>query len=157
MLANGISMNKAGDGAINLGGNGSTLFVPITQPADNVINETHCPHIVNVARVQEINADNGMADTNAIMDDAISTLANDIVSPSDAAVPILPPQPLLQDPAPLLDSVSFPMDDVSVNLETQQNYDGSLDALENKESNDAKNAIQRKCMKNKDQQIIVLT
>ena len=81
------------------------------------------------------------------MDDAISTLGNNIGSPPDVAVPTLPPPPLLEYPVPQ-------MDDASVNLETiETSYNGSLEALENDQSDDddGKNKTRRKWIKYKDQ------
>ena len=128
MSADDASMNAADDRAVNFGGDGSA-FVPIAEPTNNAIDETN-PPIANVAPVPEVDADNYvMADADAIMDDAISALGNKIGSPSDVAVPTLPPPPLLEDPAP-------PTDDVSVNLETIETYNGSLEALENQQSDD---------------------
>ena len=144
MSADDVSMNAADDGAIILGGDGSA-FESINQPTDNVIDEMN-PPIANVAPVPKVDADDDvMADADAIMDDAISAFGNNIGSPSDVAVPTLPPSPLLEDPAP-------PMDDASVNLETIETYNGSLEALENEQSDDdGKNKTQRKRIKYKDQ------
>ena len=40
MLANNVSMNAANNGAINLGGDGSS-FKPITEPTNNAIDKTN--------------------------------------------------------------------------------------------------------------------
>ena len=152
MSADDLSTNESFDGAVELGGNG-TAFVPITAPPNNVVNEAHAPTI-NVGTVAEIIAEddvvaeeNAVAEADAIMEDAFVSLENEVGSPDDVVVPALPPQI-----PPILD----PMDDAaSATIETLQNYDGSLESLENDDqSHDKNKKTQRKRMKYKGQGVI---